>query len=995
MVIGTGAAALLPAAVGAPGAPTAGAATNSAGGSDGGHWFDALDLAGQMLGPLAAVVAVVVGLHALIALRTIVRRAGGWRRVMLAVVLGGVLAAPAVGLAGLSELDAAGRPVSSDVAVVHMAAGGSDTPAPMSSMAAVVEPTAGWTIVGLPGDTVRALAAGLGTSPEQLRAQNPGRGLPSGDDSPLTAQVVLDVPDDSRILRDGMWATQDVDDRRGLSGIAARFRVPGDWAGLAGEPRNAARLDGRDENVIFVGEPWVIPGLAEQWHREQEREGREQLDEIERHRMLEQQRQAEQDWREAQEAHEHDPTEADSSDGAPPGRTVLVVLVVLGAGMLVVHASRRLGQLLRDRLARLRTRLVRERVAATVARITQVLGSPVGSWAWDQLLVADALLREAQEAVRRAPGDAFEAAKLVGAQQARDDAVAALAGAAGDAIWDAVLVGVPDSAIARALGRTAAEVSMVTRGARAALAAPVGQAPRPSWHRWGARRTAERKLIADLAAAADPLEALRERLATYRGHVEREWAEVVLLVQEAVVWMLHDPRVGAVRGEALRERVARELGLPRAWVDSIVADPDVPVDNPPGVGYLPDRRWRVGTDLPLVRERLQHRLDVLGRALAKWAEYGAEWAPALDAHRGAVALAVRAAIDSGVPEEVVARMVGIEVDRARQLEHGTAAAVEGSPPFGILAGDAVASVAGGARPNDRDAAHPIRGPPRLTALIKGGIRLLWRWLARWLPARRALRREVRAQKEACSDWESARDEVESALETNRRLRAQLEQLSGGLLAMVTGAATGTDTTALARSNAAVRRARDARDQAWADYLSAVAPAVRSAASKLPHRVVGELAGLDWETVAQLVGRAEPDPGERFDGVDGFTHRWWQFWRFRHPAPELVLPGGRTISQDWLAVDFRSRTGDELALVMVVDGRIVGLGPQGLAVFDAADGHFHPRDYADSRRASTETFLRSVVGAGIQGPITFHSDPAARQGVGDPWVARSVLPGHAQ
>ena len=78
--------------------------------------------------------------------------------------------------------------------------------------------------------------------------------------------------------------------------------------------------------------------------------------------------------------------------------------------------------------------------------------------------------------------------------------------------------------------------------------------------------------------------------------------------------------------------------------------------------------------------------------------------------------------------------------------------------------------------------------------------------------------------------------------------------------MVTGAATGTDTTALARSNAAVRRARDARDQAWADYLSAVALVLRSAASKLPHRVVGELAGLDWETVAQLVGRAEPDPG---------------------------------------------------------------------------------------------------------------------------------------
>src|SRR5207253_1718593 len=104
----------------------------------------------------------------------------------------------------------------------------------------------------------------------------------------------------------------------------------------------------------------------------------------------------------------------------------------------------------------------------------------------------------------------------------------------------------------------------------------------------------------------------------YRGHVEREWAEVVLLVQEAVSWLLYDPRVGAVRGDALRDRVARELGLPRAWVDSIVTDPDVPVDNPPGVGYQPDRRWRVGMDMPVVRERLQHRLEVLGRARAKW-----------------------------------------------------------------------------------------------------------------------------------------------------------------------------------------------------------------------------------------------------------------------------------------------------------------------------------------------------------------------------------------
>ncbi len=184
--------------------------------------------------------------------------------------------------------------------------------------------------------------------------------------------MVLGIPDDSRILRDGVWRTQkEIDGRRGLSGIAERFGVPEGWTGLAGEPHNAARLDGRNLDVIFGDEPWVVPGISQQRQREQERdrEGREQLDEIERRRMLEQQRRAEEDRREAQEAERHAPPGTDSSGGAPAGRTILAIAFAIGVVLLIVHTGRGVGQWLQNRSARPRTRLVPDRADAAVERI--------------------------------------------------------------------------------------------------------------------------------------------------------------------------------------------------------------------------------------------------------------------------------------------------------------------------------------------------------------------------------------------------------------------------------------------------------------------------------------------------------------------------------------------------------------------------------------------------------------------------------------------------
>jgi membrane associated rhomboid family serine protease len=67
--------------------------------------------------------------------------------------------------------------------------------------------------------------------------------------------------------------------------------------------------------------------------------------------------------------------------------------------LLIIHTGRGVGQWLQNRSARPRTRSVPDRVDVVVERIAQLLGGRPGAEAWDRLLVADVLLREAANVV--------------------------------------------------------------------------------------------------------------------------------------------------------------------------------------------------------------------------------------------------------------------------------------------------------------------------------------------------------------------------------------------------------------------------------------------------------------------------------------------------------------------------------------------------------------------------------------------------------------------
>jgi hypothetical protein len=665
--------------------------------------------------------------------------------------------------------------------------------------------------------------------------------------------------------------------------------------------------------------------------------------------------------------------------------------LVVAGGLLGLHTVGALALRLRDRVNRTMSEARERPVAGTarvvVARIVNGFGAGPGEDALTALVGAERAWREARSVAERNPADTAAAVALRASERARAEARQAVEIVAGWAVWDAVRLGVSDRRIAGALGRSPADVRILTGDVRAALVAPTGLAPR----RGGLQGLLSpvlpvlRNAVAGMNA---PVEAARNRVARAERSVTDRRTEVRETVRSGVRWLLNPPeaaRRGAVRGETHRARVAEELEalwLPREWVDSIADDPAIPA-YPNGLGGDAGRHRGFEIDLALVLTTINKARETLARAERNRDQAILEWHDALAAHRDALDVAVYAAVGAGAPVAAVAGATGLSAVDVRAIGGGAGleglvtvsgssggdlpAPVAPQPRTGLVRGGSVARPDTAARGGVYRTGDPIRGPPTMG------------WAGRY-GAGRKLQKAVGEQAETWRNWKAADAAAQAALVQRRALRTEYEQRAGGLLAIMDGGGARTAFAGLARSNGQVAAAVAARDAARAAFVEAATPAVRKAAQAgLPHRLIERAVGLTWAEVAELLRRWQPDSGERLQRVDALREWGVRLWGVQHPANEMTLSDGRRVTSAWLAEQFG--TGGEAALALLADGRVEALiGRDRIAVFDLSDGHFHHIGYDDPRAAYIEGHLRRLADSGHQGVITFHPIPQRGKGL---------------